>query len=263
MGEKGINKRRIRLGETKYNKQGVLMQIIEYNNANDISVKFDNGYNTIVYHNTYKNFKNGLIKDPYHPSLYGVGITGAKYQSRINYEMTPEYSIWFGMMTRCYKPNHKKHKSYYECKVCQEWLLFENFYEWLHSQDNFNKCTNENYNGWEIDKDILFKNNKIYSPSTCCLVPHIVNSLFIKRKDYRGDLPIGVAMHNGKYLAQCHNSNNYIYLGIYNTITEAFQAYKNYKENLIKQAAQEEYSKGNITKQCYEAMMKYKVEITD
>lgn len=120
MGEKGVNQRESRLGETRYNKQGTLMQIIGYNNANDISVKLDNGYNTIVYHNTYTNFKNGLIKDPYHPSLYGIGITGAKYQSRINYEMTPEYSIWVGMMTRCYKPYYKKHKSYHECKVCQD-----------------------------------------------------------------------------------------------------------------------------------------------
>ena len=35
------------------------------------------------------------------------------------------------------------------------------------------------------------------------------------------------------------------------------------KENLIKQIAQIEFDKGNITKVCYDAMMKYEVEITD
>lgn len=33
--------------------------------------------------------------------------------------------------------------------------------------------------------------------------------------------------------------------------------------NENKREAQEEYNDGNITKPCYEAMMKYKVEITD
>ena len=40
-------------------------------------------------------------------------------------------------------------------------------------------------------------------------------------------------------------------------------AIKEYKEYIIKQVAQEEYAKGNITKQCYEAMMNYEVEIAD
>ena len=44
---------------------------------------------------------------------------------------------------------------------------------------------------------------------------------------------------------------------------QSFQLYKIRKENTIKQVAKEEYDKGNITKRCYDAMMKYKVEITD
>lgn len=39
--------------------------------------------------------------------------------------------------------------------------------------------------------------------------------------------------------------------------------YKPYKETIIKQVAQEEYDKGNITEKCYEAMMNYEVEIDD
>lgn len=64
MGVQGVNLRDIRLGEERYNKQGSLMKIIQYNTSNDINVIFLNN-NTIVEHNTYKNFKNGLIKDPY------------------------------------------------------------------------------------------------------------------------------------------------------------------------------------------------------
>ena len=50
---------------------------------------------------------------------------------------------------------------------------------------------------------------------------------------------------------------------MYATPEEAFFAYKTYKEKLIKQIAQIEFDKDNITKTCYDAMMKYKVEITD
>ena len=35
------------------------------------------------------------------------------------------------------------------------------------------------------------------------------------------------------------------------------------KENLIKQIANIEYANGNIAENCYNAMMNYKVEITD
>lgn len=261
MGEQGVNKRDLRLGEVRQNNQGTLMTIIDYIDATDITVKLDNKHQTIIYHNTYKNFKNGLIKDPYYPSLYGVGIIGEKYQSRINYKLTKEYSTWQGILSRCYNNKKKNAKSYKQCRVCDEWLLFENFYEWLHSQENFGKW----YNGdkWDVDKDILVKGNKIYSPETCCLVPTNVNILFVKRKEYRGELPIGVVKHRNKYVAQCHRSNQGIYIGIYDTPEEAFQAYKEYKESYIKQVAQEEYSKGNITKQCYDAMINYKVEITD
>ena len=81
----------------------------------------------------------------------------------------------------------------------------------------------------------------------------------------RGDLPIGVSAHNEKFISICRNpfTNKTEYLGIYQTIEEAFQIYKQYKESIIKQIAQIEYEKGNIIKKCYDAMMKYQVEITD
>ena len=53
-------------------------------------------------------------------------------------------------------------------------------------------------------------------------------------------------------------------LGSYSTPERAFYlGYKPYKEDIIKQVAEIEFNKDNITKKCYEAMMKYEVEITD
>ena len=52
-------------------------------------------------------------------------------------------------------------------------------------------------------------------------------------------------------------------MGYYSTPEKAFEVYKAYKENIIKQVAEIEYKNGNITKDTYEAMMNYEVEITD
>lgn len=196
------------------------------------------------------------------PSVYGVGIVGTKYPTSKNGKIMKEYKIWAGMIERCFcKRNYHRWETYKDKECCEEWLYYENFYEWLHSQENFDKWLNGSK--WCLDKDILSKGNKIYSPDTCCLVPSYVNTLFIKGDKMRGQFPIGVVRRRNKYSASISINHNSKYLGIYSTPEEAFQVYKNEKESHIKQVAQEEYEKGNIIKKCYDAMMKYEVEITD
>lgn len=202
--------------------------------------------------------------EKYKPSVYGVGIVGEKYPTSKNNKDLKEYKTWSGMLERCFaKRDYRRWETYKDKVCCEEWLNYENFYEWLHSQDNFDKW----YYGskWCLDKDIINKGNKIYSPNTCCLVPSYVNTLFIKSDKRRGELPIGVrcAKNKNKYTASISINHNARHLGTYLTPEEAFQVYKQAKEEYIKQVAQEEYSKYNITKRCYEAMMNYEVEITD
>lgn len=254
-----------RTGETAITKQGCLAKIIEYNNYSDILVEFQDAYKYKV-RASYKEFKNGSIKNWYYPSVCGVGIVGERYKDYItsNKRKLPEYKMWSSMLSRCFDKKYKeKEPAYEDVTCCEEWLLFENFYEWFHKQDNFDKCFyDEDY---AIDKDILFKGNKIYSPETCCLVPRIINSLFIKRARDRGEFPIGVTAHKEKYRARCDNPllNTRVHIGLFATPELAFEAYKIYKERLIKQVAQIEYNNSNITKECYDAMMDYEVEITD
>lgn len=258
-----------RLGEERLNKQGCLAKIIKYNEANDIIIQFQDEYKAEV-HTSYRHFSSGNVKNPYYPSVHGIGILGTKYPAKTNKKMTKEYDTWFQMIRRCFdKKEKEKCPVYKDVTCCKEWLLYENFYEWLHGQSNFDKWLNsrDNKERWCLDKDILIKENKVYSPETCCLVPNNVNVLFTNRKNYRGSLPIGVTKHGNQYMAQCMNpftdNKKQEYLGTYPTIEETFQAYKSYKENIIKQVAEKEYAKGNITKECYEAMMNYQVEITD
>lgn len=55
----------------------------------------------------------------------------------------------------------------------------------------------------------------------------------------------------------------YKHIGSYITVQDAFNAYKKYKENIIKYVAKYEFEKGNITKKCYDAMLRYEISIND
>ena len=260
---KQLEKKRKRyIGKTKENLQGCLMKIIEYNNDNDIIVEFQDKYKYKV-KTTYNTFQSRSIKNRFYPSVQGVGIIGEKHRGNLrkNKKFSIEYSIWTSMLERATNNDFKnKNLSYIDCEVCNEWLLYDSFYDWIHGQDNFFK-----YNEIKLylDKDILIKNNKLYSPDTCCLVPKRVNQIFVKSNLSRGKYPIGVGKLNNKYRAYCSVNGKTIHLGCFSTIDEAFNTYKVFKENYIKKVAEEEYSQGNIIKKCYDAMMKYEVEIDD
>ena len=239
------------------------MRIIHYNNCNDIVIEFQDQYKAKI-HTKYNNFLFGKIKNPYFASVNGVGISGNKYPISVNGKSTKEYEAWQQMLCRCFDEELKeRNPTYKEVDCCSEWLLFENFYEWLHSQENFDKWLNGER--WAIDKDIIIKGNKVYSPDVCCLVPHNVNSLFTKCDASRGDMCIGVYKQKDKFLALCHNpfTNKREYYGSFETQKQAFEIYKKHKEDIIKQVAQIEYDNKNIIKKCYDAMMNYQVEIVD
>lgn len=241
---------------------GMNCKIINYIDCHNIDVEFDNGY--VVKNREYAAFLDGSINNPYCPSVYGVGIVGEKYYNRENTEKTKEYYAWINILKRCYSKSLKvKRPTYRDVVCCQEWWFFDNFYKWIHSQDNFAYWVNGDR--WAVDKDIIIKGNKIYSPATCCLVPPNINSLFTKANNTRGDLPIGVVYmpkHN-LYRAYLSIDNKRKSLGTFTTSDEAFKAYKMEKELYIKDVAEKEYSNGNITNECYKAMMNYEVEITD
>lgn len=184
--------------------------------------------------------------------VYGVGTNDLLYTRG-----TPSYQAWTSMLERCYSNKYQNKKStYIGCTVCDEWLLFSNFKKWFDNPNN-------NYKqGYQLDKDILVKGNKIYSPNTCCIVPASINTIFKNRKKNRGVYPIGVIKkRNGKYVARACSVKRHI--GVYETIQEAFYAYKDAKERYIKSVAEKYFQEGKITEKVYNALMKYEVEITD
>lgn len=251
-----------RTGEERVNNFGSKMIITRYNTVKDIDIYFPE-YNWTYKHGNYNNFKNGKVQCPYEPRTFGVGYIGeGEYMTSVKSILNKEYNHWYNMIKRCYsKEFQNDNSSYMGCKMEEYLLNFQNFSEWIKSI--YYEVPNE---VMEIDKDILIKGNKIYSRDTCLLVPQRINNLFIKKQTSRGNLPIGVSENKlrNKYMARMKMSNkpnDYISLGAYDTPVEAFIVYKRYKEEYIKQVA-DEY-KQYIPKKIYDAMYKYEIEITD
>lgn len=249
-----------RLGEEKYNLHGTLMKIIKYNNTKDIIVEFQDKYKVKV-HTQYGNFKKGEVRNPYDKTIHEVGYIGeGEYETHMGRIATIAYKVWISMLQRCYDPYYlDKYPTYRDCMVCNDWHNFQNFAEWFYK--NYYEVPNDLVC---LDKDILIKGNKIYSPETCIFVPKRINALFTKRQNDRGDYPIGVCWHkrDKKFDVGCNDVNcNRQYLGRFDNEIDAFICYKNYKEKVIKQVA-DEY-KELIPKELYEALYKYEVEISD
>lgn len=247
-----------RIGQENYNNQGYMMIIIAYRNNKDIDIQFNDEFNTIITNKDYGAFKKGSIKNPNHASVHSIGYMGQGNYSKATDEDV--YNAWANMLARCYSMKYQlKQPSYIGCEVCEEWHCFQNFAEWYYN--NYYEVSEQTM---ALDKDVLYKGNKVYSPDTCVFVPQCVNNLFVKRDRNRGDLPVGVSFHKprNKYRARCHDGSGHeIHLGLYNTPEEAFEAYKQYKEQTIKDIA-EEY-KDVIPEVLYNAMINYEVEIED
>lgn len=245
-----------RVGETHKTNKGDLCTIIEYINYANCTVKFEDG--TIVDKRQYHKVKNGSVDNPYRPSVFGIGYMGVgEYKSRINNEQLKTYSCWRSMMERGYSNKYKKkYPTYKDVTVCEEWHNFQNFAKW--HEENYNP---ETMKGWELDKDILVKGNKIYSPETCCFVPKEINYLLTKSDSIRGELPIGVKKSGNKFQSRVLKNRISHSLGTYKTSEEAFQVYKEVKEKYIKEVADK--WKGKISDRVYQAMYNYTVEITD
>lgn len=164
---------------------------------------------------------------------------------------------WRGMLLRCYCEAYlKRSTSYRGCSVCDEWLLFSNFVKW------FDKQLYLPEENMTLDKDIISKGNKLYSPSTCCIVPAKINNLFTKSNKRRGDLPIGVTRHRKMFAARA-NIGHFVSLGHFSTPEAAFNAHKEAKEQYVKELAEKYYKEGKITERVYNAFLDYRVEITD
>ena len=236
-------------------------KILKYNDSRNVEIQFlKTGYETTA---QLGRIRNGGVKDPYSPSIYSIGIVGTKYPSKIDGVLTKEYMLWCSMLQRCYSNTFKKKYPTYEgCEVSDNFKSYEYFYEWCNKQIGFGN--DGNGNPFHLDKDLLIKGNKVYSENTCIFIPVEINSILVKREALRGKHLIGVCWNkkDKAFVAQVNkNKVKQEYLGSFKTEIEAFNAYKQAKENFIKEQANK--WKSQIDPRACKALMNYTVNIDD
>jgi hypothetical protein len=158
--------------------------------------------------------------------VYRVGINDADYVvTNCLY-----YRKWKQMLRRCYSSSYQvKNSSYIGCIVCEEWKHFSNFKMWMMSQD---------WGGKELDKDILFPDNKVYSPDTCVFVNKEVNELFSK-KNKHGVFGIHYSKLRDRYILRSSTvgGKKPKYSGCYVTLEEARVASNQMRRDYIREIA--------------------------
>lgn len=181
---------------------------------------------------------------------FGVGYNSSNECEPAN---SKSYRIWRLMLERCYG-NRLSNKAYIGCCVCEEWHDFANFKEWF----------NNNYiEGWQLDKDILVKGNKVYSPDTCCFVPQEINTFFTSCRVRRGSYPLGVSFvkSKNKFVATLSIDNKNKTLGHFDNCDEAFEVYKHAKEQQLLVIANRWRDK--LPDNVYKALVNYKISKND
>lgn len=233
------------------------IQIVEYINATNVIVKFLDEHPHEYQHQTRSTtyyIKKGVVKNPYRRTLFGIGYIGVgKYTTKGSPEEKAAYGCWSDMIRRCYYERELiRYPTYRGCSVCPEWQCFQAFAEWYINHPFFGL-------GYNLDKDILVKGNKVYSPETCCLVPYEINMLLCDSGKTRGKCVIGVSFHkrDKNYSANVSIGGRLKYLGGYATEEEASAAYVVGKEALMKTVANE--WRGKIEERAYHALMNWTV----
>lgn len=220
----------IHLRETSKTTEGYTIEIIDIikNTKENIVVEFqdDYKYKTSCQYDT---FLKGNIKNPYHKSIIGVGYIGETSTS-YNKKIKKSYTVWKHMIERCYSIVENKDLTYRDCIVDLDWHCYANFEKWY--KENYYEVIEEEV---QLDKDILFKNNKIYSPETCVFVPQRINNWFRDcQANKKSGLPYGTILDKKKYIVRCHNENmSYTSVGRFNTIKEAELESNKFKKTTI------------------------------
>ena len=188
----------------------------------------------------------------------GVGsYSKGKYLATLEGKVSREYQIWVNMLKRCYNQTYQQRfPTYQGCVVSKNFRNFQFFAEWCNNQIGFDN------KGWCLDKDLIFKGNKVYSENTCVFLPREINMLLINRGASRGVHPLGVSYHkqSGKFQTTFNKNGKTVHLGIFLTEECAFACYKEVKEMHIKEIA-EKY-KNQISEKAYQSLISWEVGIS-
>ena len=138
------------------------------------------------------------------------------------------FSLWRSVLERtCCLSFKERRPTYKNTSVCEEWLNFQNFAKWCYGQKLLN-AKDDKGSYYQLDKDLILKGNKVYSPETCCFVPPALNNLIRSKSTSARGYPIGVSPHRktGRFVVKVVLFDKNKHLGLFDTAEDAFQVYK-------------------------------------
>lgn len=151
-------------------KQGDV-KVIEYVNSKNVLIEFQDEFK-FKRKVQKSDLLKGSVKNPYFRNKNN-GYLGEMYGVATKH---PLFNRWDRMMSRCYNKEDNNYKTYGEVgvTVCERWHDFSKYVEDVSRMENYKEMI-ENTKEWNIDKDLLSGENKIYSPKTCKIIPSSEN----------------------------------------------------------------------------------------
>lgn len=203
-------------------KSSGVCTIIKYENARNIYVMFEDGTVTKA---SGGNLCSGSISNPNRPTVFGFGINDAGLEDSTD----KRYVLWSSIIRRSYsKVYHENKPSYKDVRVSEDWRRLSNFIKDIENLPNFDLALSEN---WELDKDVLGGNQKLYSKETCCFLPRELNTLFTSESNKGLKKGVFYNKRLGKFTASINRGNKgRSHIGVYETENEAYSSYCSEKQ---------------------------------
>ena len=185
--------------------------------------------------------------------VYGVASNDACFVIKIAGSNIWQYDLWHSMLKRCLTGKYKLlNKTYEQVVVCDEWLSFGNFLEWLNKEVGYSGQPV----GFELDKDLMVFGNKCYSPATCSFVPKHINQILTNTVH-------GVSIKRnqiGRFSKSFCMYGTTVNVGTFDTADQCRDAYASVKESHVRRVA-EQY-KGVIKPAVYENLISWRLDIS-
>ena len=240
------------VGEIFKSNFGTEYEVLEYLDCYNVKIKFLDSFG---YEGWFQAdaVRRGGVSNPFDKTVHGVGYTGVGDSATVlNKTRLVEREAWFAMMARGYCPKLKaKHPKYADCTVSEDWHCYQNFANWMKNQRFYGL-------GYQLDKDLLVKDNKIYSPETCILLPSYINQLIQRDIKKIGTLPKGVdQVSKNNFRAVLKTLGDTTRVSGFGSPEDAYVKYKEMKEEYVKSVADLWF--GNIDARAYKALYEWEL----
>lgn len=91
-----MKNKQIIFGDVFPTNEGGSVTVVEYRGAFEVVIKHDDSYEHIATV-TARHLRSGGVRNPYRPSVYGIGFMGAgEHVSKVDGKHTSEYTAWGG-----------------------------------------------------------------------------------------------------------------------------------------------------------------------